>query len=430
MQAKTWVNATQMEMLHTFYHHDPVIQIARKFLLNTLLSHGIEITSGQKKTTDDFQYVIDQYWVPFASKLFDHLKMFGLCPIRFITVKDKLPLKTTSKAIKVPYVLPYGSYTLEVVRDKDYRATYVVYPKDNALMESRPDKECMVLVSRQYEPSVNGCLQSPLLSLFPSYSFSQQMHQYALHTEYIRSHPPLITETKPETQGGTEAVAMEMFGDADAYMNRDEASYHKNRSRVQEFQRQQNLAAAMNGKQCRDHRYEIDPFTGQKRKRARQGQAWEESVFVLPEGHRLCGHINPQARGDLLQMELARYDLICGIMGVPRSLLIPDKGGGLNVNVSDITYKLFMRTMDAVRSELVSHLNTVYRSIYQEDADINLPFTTMHSVEQLNAIAPFVQPETLGKFLLQSVGIPEDALCVQPLPEPQSVAESEREAVR
>ena len=56
-------------------------------------------------------------------------------------------------------------------------------------------------------------------------------------------------------------------------------------------------------------------------------------------------------------MELARYDLICGIMGVPRSLLIPDKGGGgLNVNVSDITYKLFMRTMDAVRSELVSHL--------------------------------------------------------------------------
>jgi hypothetical protein len=408
-----------MKLLYDFYHRDPVVQITRQFLYQTLLAGGLFITQGKQPATDEFEYILQQYWIPFIKIMLDHLKMFGFCPWKVITVKELF--KGQKRSVNVPHVLPFGTYRVSIRLSNQYQQVYSVYPmKSETLMSaSEADKSIHLLVDRANQPDIHGVLRSPLLPLFPGYSFSAQMYEYALQTEYIRSHPPLITETKADKSSNNEAVAMEMFGDADAFMSRNEASYVKNRTRVEEFQRQQNMARDMNAHTKRGG-FSIDPFTGQPQQRGPKKKQWEDSVFILPEGHSLCGHVNPQARSDLLDIDQSRYDLICGIMGVPRCLLLPAKTGGLNVNVSDMSYKLFMRTMTSLKETTIQYLQCVYQEIYKELADIQFPMPMLTSLDDLQRLQDngVVDRKTFGEHLLGTMGLDKDLLNLQPLEPP------------
>ena len=128
--------------------------------------------------------------------------------------------------------------------------------------------------------------------------------------------------------------------------------------------------------------------------------------------------VNPQARGDYLDMERLRYDLICGVMGIPKGLVITDRSSGMSSGgVSDITYKIFMRTMEGIKYMLCELLGQVYEELYgDEDCIITLPFLPITSTEDIIRVADQVilNRKDAGLYMLRSLGLPESLLDLQP----------------
>ena len=457
---RTWLNGNQQDLLYDFYHREPVVQVARRLVLSTLTSGGVRFDHGpdHQPTTAAFERLVQKYWVPFLYAVYDGLMMFGLVPYTIVTVRtyfatpadaadaahadrtDRRPARRRyqRRLVRVPYVLPYGSYRIEVRHDAHAYATYHVYRATDALTMGSATahhtaaNDVYVLQSPAYAPSRTGLVRSPLLPLLPGHRFSHRMHEYALRTEHIRAHPPLITETKPDPITATDAVAMEMFADGDAYASREDASYAKNRRHMNDFHRQQNMAALLNGKHPRDADVTVDPFTGRRVRHKRQKDVWEESVFVLPEGQTLSGHVPTQSRTDLLALEQHRIDAVCAVMGVPKALVMPSRGGGggagggsaTSLRVTggaggDITYRMFMRSLEALAGELQAHLTEVYRHVYgdadAERVNITFPFLPVTQLEDLALLGELglISRETLGRRMLAAMGLPETDLALQ-----------------
>jgi len=199
---KTWLNANQQQLLWSFYHEDAVVQLCRSTILRTLLNGGVVITArGGARASPNFKYVIDTYWVPFICDVFDALTMWGIAVYAVRSVRTELPTERTARKVRVPFVVPYGAYKLEIRRGKHAWPTYHVYRVARSTLlaaDSHADSSLRVLLSPTYRPTLNGLVRSPLLPLMPLYDFSQKMHRYAAAVEHLRSHPPLICETRPE----------------------------------------------------------------------------------------------------------------------------------------------------------------------------------------------------------------------------------------
>lgn len=445
---RTWLNANQQALLYDFYHREPVVQVARRLILSTLLSGGLCVKSRDGHgATDAFDRLVQRHWVPFICTLYDHLMMFGLAVYTVVTVKEVFPSERDAahaaaadhtdtrpakrrylrRNVRVPYVLPYGAYRVEVRHDAHAYLTYHVYRVTDALVTTdvAEAQDVFVLRSPAYSPSRTGLVRSPLLPLLPSHDFSRRLHEYALRTEYLRAHPPLITETRPEPTTATDAVAMEMFADGDVFQSKEDASYAKNRRHMNDFHRQQSMAAVLNGKHPKDGRITIDPFTGRSTRAQRERDVWEERVFVLPEGQTLSGHVQTQARPDLVDLERHRLDTVCAVMGVPKALVLQSKsasgvlqtGTGSAGAGGDVTYRTFMRSLESLATELQGHLTDVYETVYGpgHGVHITFPFLPVTQLEDLALLGELglISRATLGSRMLAAMGLPASDLALQ-----------------
>ena len=446
---RTWLNANQQDLLYDFYHREPVVQVARRLVLSTLLSGGIRMAAPDgRNATAAFDRIVQRHWVPFLCALYDHLMMFGRGGYTGVAVKETFETDTDAgdaarvngtdtrpatrryqrRTVRVPYVMPYGSYRIEVRHDAVGYATCHVYRVTDALVSADVDetKDAYVLRSPAYAPSRTGLVRSPLLPLLPGHDFSRRLHEYALRTEHLRAHPPLITETRPEPATATDAVAMEMFADGDVYRSKEDASYAKNKRHMNDFHRQQAMAAVMNGKHPSDARVVVDPFTGRATRQRRERDVWEERVFVLPDGQKLSGHVHPQARTDLVDLERHRIDLVCAVMGVPKALVLQTKsasgalqsGTGSAGAGGDVTYRTFMRSLESLAGELAAHLHDAYRTVYGRGdgrVRITFPFLPVTQLEDLALLGELglISRDTLGRRMLAAMGLPESDLALQ-----------------
>jgi len=422
---KIWLNPNQCDLLWRFFHSDAVVQLCRATVLRTLLNGGLEIARGGKNkatrrsSTKQFRDVIRHFWVPFVVDLYDSMMIWGLCvwTTRMATVPG------SSRPVEVPYVVPYGAYRLQLIRGEHGELEYAVFRvARTTLMASDTDADptMKVVQSRFYRPSLEGHVRSPLLPLLPLYRFSKEMHDYAVQVEQIRANPPLICETRPDKPTNTEAVALEMFGDAECFADEAQATYARNRQNMNAFNRQKNMAAVLNGKFPRDRETYIDPFTGQVHTKKRKRQIWEDNVFVLPDGQTMCPVLRPDTRGDLLEMEQHRIDMTCAAFGVPKSTVLQDRTSSAmraNMAGADMAQRMFMRAMDSIGEDIAQHLRGVYIEMYGADdaVEITFPFLPVLDVEEMLLMGElgFVSRTTLAKRLLATVGLPPSDLALQ-----------------
>jgi len=419
--SKTWVEEEQMKAVFELFHQEPVIRMARNVIANTIFSGGIEVNKKGKKANKDFQQLLETHWIPFANNVLDHIMMFGFCPFmkRNVSVETEGEVAHNGSA-EVPIVPPFGSYKVEIRLMKDYTETYHFYPISKfPNVNEEADERVQFLVPEQYKPSMDGVLRSQCTTLMHSFHISREFYDLAMHAENLRAHPPLIAQRPPDKNHGADAGAMEMFefADGDATMARDESSYAKNQQNMNDFYRQQNMCNVLNGKHPRNKNIKIDPLTGRPVYKQRHKQTWEDNVFVLPEGQQLAPHINPQTRADLLEMERSRYDLICGVLGIPSSFVLNDRSSRIS-GMSDISYKIFMRSMYSIRDQLSILLKTVFEHVYPEDNKciVSLPFIPATDVEDIIKLSQqgVVSQKTAGLYLLRTMGLPESDLDLQP----------------
>ena len=416
MENKIWVSTDHMQLVSDFFNQEPVIRIARNLIHNTLFSAGLEVESKGRKSSEAFNQLLSKHWIPFAAEVLDNIFMFGFCPYYTKQVKVKTSTKDNNGKAVVPVIPPFGSYKVELRMSPDFERSLHLYPLTSyPSPQDQENTQGSFLTVPKYFPDIKGVLRSQLAPLVYSFQNSRLFMDYALHAEHLQTHPTLFTQSSKE-KNRSEAVAMEMYADGDAYMSREEAQYAKNKQQMNDFHRQQNMAAVLNGK----HRTQIplDPLTGKPRTK-KQKQVWEDNVFVLPDGQQMAPGVQVQSRGDLLEMERLRYDLICGVMGVPKGLVITDRGGAMSGSgVSDITYKIFMRTMEGLKFMICELLEEVYEKVYgDESCTITLPFLPITSMEEIIRLSDqgVVSRKDAGTYMLRSLGLPESILSLQPI---------------
>ena len=110
----------------------------------------------------------------------------------------------------------------------------------------------------------------------------------------------------------------------------------------------------------------------------------------------------PQSRPDLIEWERNRYDVICGVMGVPKSLIMTEsKQSHQGSGVSDISYKMFRRTVEGINRRLCPLIQEVYYNIYKEQVQLNFPFMPLTSLdEMLILVQIMILKISINKFKL------------------------------
>ena len=274
---RIWVNQEQMLEIHSLYHLEPVLRIARSLIHNTLFSAGMELSSNGSDASNEFIHILDRYWIPFASDVLDHLFMFGICP--YVLTTRKITKKINNGRVQVPLVPKFGMYKVEMKIDDEFRSTFHAHNLHKFPMGAETEnKKIKFLTWSNYEPDYKGNLQAPLMSILYSFRMSRQMFDYALKVEHERANPTLITQTVQDKHK-EDSMAVEMFADGDAFMEKSEASYLKNKRNLEDLHRQQQLASSLNSQHRTEHK--IDPLTGRVMAKKRKRNLFEVRMLFF-----------------------------------------------------------------------------------------------------------------------------------------------------
>ena len=73
------------------------------------------------------QFVVEQYWRPFAIQIYIQFAMIALCP--FVVVQREVTFNGKKVIVDVPVALEVGSYTVEVSMDDNFQKHYAVKMK-------------------------------------------------------------------------------------------------------------------------------------------------------------------------------------------------------------------------------------------------------------------------------------------------------------
>ena len=417
-----WVNHDMMIACYELYRSEPVLRMTRDVLFHTLFSRGMIIQNVDGDcTTEAFSEHVNRHWIPFAKSVFDHVRMFGFCPI----LKQSIRADKEGKKMSIPAIPAFGSYRIEIrLHPSTFQRSLHFFPQQSfPNVEGKETRKVSFLVSSM--PKSDGTLQSKMVTLLHSFRVSRELYENALRVEWLRSHPTLITQDGSKTQT-TDAVTMDMFADSDAFMDREEASYLKTKERARDWQRQQNIAMTLNGKKAKNKHIRIDPLTGAPL-RVNHKHAWEDSIFSLPEGQVMAPSISTSTRTDLLDMERHRVDMICGIMGVPRNLVMNQGSSSVGGSANDIAYKMFMRTLDGIKESLCIHMVNTHHFMYGEGCKVDLPFPPLTNIDDLRTILDLgiSSREKIGTYMLATLGLPAELLDIQPLPQQERAGEQE-----
>ena len=291
-----WVSADQMQATFELYRGEPVLRMCRDVIFNTLFSKGLHIVQGSKEATRDFTSHLNEHWIPFAKDVFDHTLMWGFCP--YLLTKVKTPKNLLHKTVRIPVVPTFNTYKIEVVlNDKTYQRHLSFHPFTNFPNVQQKEKDKKVHFLTLTLPDSLGNLHSKAVTLLHGFRLSRELFDHAMHVEHLKAHPTLITQESTHKRADNEVIAMDMFADGDALMEKEEASYLKTKERLKDFQRQQNMAMVLNGKRARDRNIRIDPLTGAPI-RTNHTHPWQDNLFSLPDGQVMAPCMNPSSRTD------------------------------------------------------------------------------------------------------------------------------------
>jgi hypothetical protein len=276
-----------------------------------------------------------------------------------------------------------------------------------------------LLVLPRFKPTLDAQIRSPLMALVKRYVWIEDLRQYAMSIEKTQALPPFICEAQVEKKNPTDAVAIEMFGDGECLDLDGERTYARNRTHMNQFNQQRNRCSVLNGHHPKDRALQIDPFTGVVTKKKKGKQVWEESVFLLPEGQKMVAPLNPRGRTDLVELDTQFMEMVCAVMGVPRSLMMNDRGSsaqrGGSSDQGNMSYRMFMRNLDSISNNLVVSLDEVYTDIYGDKAHFSFPYLPVVDMEQIVTLGEMgvISREDMGRHLLAASGLPPEELQLQ-----------------
>lgn len=329
------LNRADISFTMEFLRKTPTIYTCRNVLQQHLFSNGIVFNHrrGRVRPDQHMQEIMTDYWLPFCKDLLDIALTQGIAVCRLVTMED---------GFQIPVVLEANSCNIYLEYNLGIREYVVMDDQQNEI----PDT--LVLDIFGFSPTTNGRLCSIVANLMPTVRYMNSLMGTSLAMEKKRASPTLMTEAVDTKADNVEGVQYDYYADGDMQDESDRNKFNRNRSNVSQLAYQQQL---------------YDGFFAGNGELSTGGNLLD-NVVALPLGQHLVNIPAHTGRGDLVAQMKMQEDIICGTMGVPRSLFMTDTP---HKSDAEGTHQTFQKTIMSWKTMLQTACERVYNIIYAED---------------------------------------------------------------
>lgn len=325
-----------MYSMRSLFRHTPMIQMCRNTLHKHLLSNGLEIKTGKRSRDEAMKPFLEDWWVPFCADAIDSIICYGIIVyvIKKLDTGQKIPVVLLDETYNIRFKIEDNTYEYRVFR-----------AKDDTLME-----DTYVYDDFGFLPRKNGIVTSLIESLAPTISNVAIMTQSAVEMEALRRKPLMYLETSDTTKvtGDQEGIDYDFYADTDFADADQAAKFTRNEKQLEQLEHQQKL---------------LNDFHKMHRITDFQHDALS-SVVSLPEGARLTSVSQNAGRSDISNLVKSMEDNICGVFGIPRSMLMSDTPHKAD---TEGTHRQFQQTIAWWSSRLSACCEAVYNNVHANE---------------------------------------------------------------
>ena len=330
------LNSQQIALSNSFLRKSSMIYTCRNLIQHQIFSNGIGFShkNGRIKPDPHMQEIMTDYWLPFCKDLLDAILTIGIVVVRILKHEDGLC---------IPVVLEHGCCQIKM--------SYQMGVREYMVMDDQQQEvpDTLVLDMFGFTPTSNGSLTSIVANILPKITYINALLGTSIHMEQKRSSPVVMTESVDTKVDGVEGIAYDYYADGDMQDQSDQNKFRRNRSNVEQLSQQQK---------------QYDEFFSSGHQMPSVGGNVLERVVTLPLGQRIVNIPHQTGRGDLVAQLKMHEDMICGIMGVPRSLIMSDTP---HKSDSEGTHQTFQKTIMAWKHHIEMACLQVYNIIYAEN---------------------------------------------------------------
>ena len=373
-----------LNYLHACYVQSPILHMCSHLIASQLLNNGISFCKGgckgNKMDVDaKLQAEIEDVWIPFTKTLLDNVLCFGLA---VVSVENK-----------IPEIMNLGSYHIEVTVNRSnytYRVMNV-----SAVDEEIPNT--IVFDGFGFKLTPTGQFTSIVHKVVPRLLFLKRLRETAVAMEMRRAENTMFTEIQ-ESQNSEkrEGVDYDFYADSNTSKITEEMKFQRNSLNVSILNQQMDL---------------YDKYLGKAH--AKKAEKQLEHVVPLPNGQHLVSGPQNTGRGDYGGIHKTLIEDVCSTMGVPRSMIMAEGGGGLgSKSDTEGQHEVFQATVLFWKKKLGNVLSHLYNVInakeikngidFAKEKDVHLAKLN-HSVQVFFPVTPFVSNETLRTLYEQGV---------------------------
>lgn len=337
------INPDVMDLVYKYFWGIPTIQMCRNMIRQHLFSNGIEFKGKSGANANNFsQHIMEDFWLPFCEDALDQALTYGFVVWRTRKIGD----------VVVPIVCLKDTYRL-TIKEVDGVIEYHIYNMDEKTNE--PLKGAYVYDEFGYRPEIDGDLMSMLHTLIPDIQYYFTMVNCQVQLEKKRVKPPLLTQINPhrgmgQGTGENEGIDYDFYADADIAEAEEESKYKRNRAAVDALRQQQKLYDDFFEPNAMPD--EIAPNT------------ILDQMVPIPSGQTLASYNIQQGRNDIPIILKGLQDTICGVLGVPKSMIMSD-----TPHKSDAvgTHQMFQTTIVWWKRQISEMCQMIYNIINSKE---------------------------------------------------------------
>jgi len=199
-----------------------------------------------------------------------------------------------------------------------------------------------------HSPTATGRLTSIVGNLMPDIRYINTLRGTSLVMEQKRTNPVIMTEAVDTKTDNVEGINYDFYADGDMQDTSSANKFNRDRHNVQALRQQQLM---------------YDTFFAGGAPASVGGDVLSNMVNV-PLGQRIVNTPAQTGRGDLSAQVKTFQDVVCGVMGIPKSLMMADTP---HKSDEEGTHQTFKKTIMTWKNNLQSICEQLYSLIYAED---------------------------------------------------------------
>jgi hypothetical protein len=296
------VNQDEMNLVYKYYWGIPTIQMCRNMIRQHLFSNGIEFKGKSGANANNFsQHIMEDFWLPFCEDALDQALTYGFVVWRTRKIGDVI----------VPIICLKDTYRL-TVKEVEGVLEYKIYNMGEKNNEEL--KGAYVYDEFGYRPLIDGTLMSMLHTLIPDIQYYFTMVNCQVTLEKKRVKPPILTQLTNSRgmgngTGESEGIDYDFYADADIAEAEEDAKYKRNKNAVDALKAQQKM---------------YDDFFDPHEDHEVSAPSVLDQMVPIPSGQTIASYQPQQGRNDIPVILKSLQDTICGVLGVPKSMIMSD----------------------------------------------------------------------------------------------------------